>query len=115
MYNKRAVGAIAEKKVSEYLEKKGMEILIQNYHTPYGEIDIIGKSEDTYIFVEVKFRTTSKYGPGREAVGEEKQRRYYDSAMHYVQENDLGDIKMRFDVAEVNGSQMAIEHIINAF
>ena len=45
-----------------YLNKNGYRILMRNYRTPIGEIDIIAKDHDTIVFVEVKSRRTDHYG-----------------------------------------------------
>jgi len=39
-----------------FLRRKGFEILGRNYHTNFGEVDIVAKTGDDYYFVEVKTR-----------------------------------------------------------
>ena len=55
------VGKEAEEKASAYLKKEGHTILVQNFHSKFGEIDIITCKENTLHFCEVKF--SHKYDP----------------------------------------------------
>ena len=112
---KKEFGNAGERAVSKFLVELGLEVLCENYRTPYGEVDIIALDKDTIVFVEVKARTSNRYGLGREAVNANKQSRYRNCAMHYVQTNCYTDKPLRFDVVEVNGIQKDIVHIKNAF
>ena len=56
MVNKRKVGTDYEKQAAEYLKKKGLKILEQNFYCRMGEIDIIAKDREYLVFVEVKYR-----------------------------------------------------------
>ena len=44
----KKIGDMGERKASELLTEKGFEIVERNYHSRYGEIDIIA-SNDKYI------------------------------------------------------------------
>lgn len=55
------VGNEAEDKASSYLQKEGYTILARNFHSKFGEIDIIAKKENILYFCEVKF--SQKYDP----------------------------------------------------
>ena len=114
MRNNREHGSAAEQKAAAYLEKKGFAILAQNYQTPYGETDIVALDGGYIVFIEVKSRFGDKYGYGREAVTGAKQQRYRNCAMYFLQRNHY-DRPVRFDVVEVSGREMTIEHIANAF
>jgi len=48
------IGLDAEEKVAEYLLKDGYKILKRNFHSKFGEIDIIAKKDDILSFIEVK-------------------------------------------------------------
>ena len=52
--NQREVGARQESRAAEYLESLGYHILVRNFRCRFGEIDLIAKQDDTYIFIEVK-------------------------------------------------------------
>ena len=44
-------GAFGEEWVARYLQKKGWEILERNYHSRYGEIDMIAVDGPYIVFV----------------------------------------------------------------
>ena len=99
--------------MEKYLKKLGCKILKRNYRTPFGEADLIVKDKDEIAFVEVKTRAGDSYGDPKDAVGTDKQRRYYQIAKFYSLE--IGEEpNARFDVAEVD-EQGKINYIKNAF
>lgn len=111
--NKRSIGAIGERAACHYLEQHGVVILECNYRRQPGEIDIIAKEKKTLLFVEVKHRSSLRYGRPAEAVNHAKQLHIVRTAMLYLAENDLEDTPIRFDVVEVLPEE--IHHIKNAF
>ena len=50
-----------------YLESQGMKILERNFRCRTGEIDLIARDGTCLVFVEVKYRTTDRYGSPLEA------------------------------------------------
>lgn len=111
--NRRAFGTEGEQAAREYLVSKGAKILEMNYRRPTGEIDIIAQTKKTYLFVEVKRRSSLRYGRPSEAVNSAKQMHIVRTAMVYLQENHLEDVPLRFDVIEILPGN--IRHIENAF
>lgn len=93
-------GKSGEKLVGKYLEKRGYKIVCYNYHSRYGEIDIICKNSKYTIFVEVKTRKSFKYQRGIEAVTKSKREKIIKTSLVYISENEIYD-QLRFDVAEV--------------
>lgn len=112
--NKRKLGARIEQTVKEYLLQHGFIILEMNYRCKQGEIDIIAQDEAYYVFIEVKYRSTVKYGVPQEAVGTAKQRRICKAAQYYLYCHGLGEFTpVRFDVASVLENK--ITYYKNAF
>lgn len=112
--NKREKGAAYEKKAGLFLEKKGLKILIYNFRTRYGEIDIIAKEGKTTVFVEVKYRRDVKQGLPGEAVDSRKQWKICRVADYYRMKHGLSDyMPVRFDAVLICGEQT--EWIKNAF
>lgn len=100
--NRRRIGAEAEQLVKRYLAEHGFKILEMNYRCRQGEIDIIAKEEEYYVFIEVKYRTSTKYGMPQESVGIAKQRRICKAAQYYLYSQSLNEFTpVRFDVAAV--------------
>lgn len=111
--NKRAFGGQGEADARSFLEQKGAKILEMNYRRPTGEIDIIARKGRTILFVEVKRRSSLRYGRPAEAVDRAKRGHILRTAALYLQENRLADAPVRFDVIEILPGEM--RHIENAF
>jgi len=112
-YLNNAIGASGETDTVKYLKKNKYKILERNYRNKFGEIDIIAKINDYYVFVEVKTRSTLGHGRPCEAVSPSKQHKIQIAAQVYLIERKLNDVPIRFDVIEVIDNE--INHIINAF
>lgn len=112
--NKRAVGTAYEKLAGMYLEQQGYEILEYNFRCRMGEIDIIAKDGAYLVFVEVKYRSSSRTGSPLEAVDARKQRIISKVASYYCLMHGCGEGKpCRFDVVAINGEEYSL--IKNAF
>lgn len=112
--NKREIGSAYEQKAVEYLEKHGYSIVGQNYFCRYGEIDIIAKKDDVLVFVEVKYRKSSKAGLGESVVDRKKQLHIVKTAQNYmIEKYKTDELSCRFDVIAINGTMF--HHIENAF
>ena len=114
--NKRILGKEQENKAVDYLLSKGYTILEKNYLRKTGEIDIVVKSPDDYLVaVEVKYRSSDRFGSPFSAVNYTKQRKIYKTLLFYMSEHNLPmDTKCRFDVVGIYGDNR-LEHLINAF
>ena len=95
------VGNRGEDIAVEYLSQQGVSIISRNVRTPYGEIDIIGKDDESLIFVEVKARRNQSFGFPEEAVHARKQEHMINSAFSYLQENFGEDVVWRIDVIAI--------------
>ena len=96
----------------KYLKKKGYVIAERNFHTRYGEIDIIARKDDVFIFIEVKRRSSESYGSASDAVTSTKQRKIIRSAEFYCITEKIQPL-CRFDVIAIDGDKLT--HIENAF
>ncbi|MFC1832755.1 YraN family protein [Thermodesulfobacteriota bacterium] len=101
----------------QHLRSKGFRIEARNYRQKTGEIDIICKDDDTYVFVEVKTRKNTGFGHPTEAVDSRKQGQICRTALFYLSSNNLLDKPVRFDVIGVICDQEIpdITHITGAF
>ena len=120
MSREKLLGAFGEAAAVDYLRKRRYEILAMNYRCPLGELDIIARQKDTFVFAEVKLRREGGYAPAAEAVTPVKQRRLRFAAENWLAENELEDVPCRFDVIEVylekTGSRITrIRHLEEAF
>ena len=115
--DKRLIGALGEKLVCKWYTDRKYELLAVNYKTRFGEVDIIAKKKNQIVFIEVKTRKDDKFAQAREAVTYSKQKRIKSAAIQYLAVNDLDDMIVRFDVAEVYSPETkpVINVIENAF
>ncbi len=97
-------GTEGEKRVANFLRKKGLTIINRNFQSKYGEIDIIAENDQYILFVEVKTRKENSLVSGIEAVDAFKQRRIIMTANDYITKTQC-EKQPRFDVAEVTVSE----------
>lgn len=107
--NRRQKGAEKEEQAAAFLEKHGVCILMKNYRTAIGEIDLIGLHEGTLVFFEVKYRSSARYGFPEEAVGIPKQKKISMVSMQYIREEkkNLPEFQaVRYDVISILGTHI---------
>lgn len=109
------LGEKGENKACVYLEKQGYVIVTRNFRHKRNEIDIIAKDvNNTLVFIEVKAKSSMRYGHPEESVDEKKAARIVEAAESYIFENDWqGNI--RFDVIAIDLSVEEVSHFKDAF
>lgn len=65
---KNPLGKIGEELAAKYLSKLGYKIIETNFRIRGGEIDIIALDKNTLVYIEVKTRSSHKFGTPEEAV-----------------------------------------------
>lgn len=110
------VGKNGEDLAAEYLIKQGYRIRHRNWRCGRKELDIVAFKNGVLVFVEVKTRSSEKFGSPVEAMTEQKMKRLMMAANTYVNCYKL-DSPVRFDVLSIVGlpSNMRITHIEDAF
>ena len=98
---KKELGRKGEEIALQFLKRKGYRIIERNYVCKLGEMDIIAREKDTLVFVEVKARTSTVFGPPQLAVNSSKQRQLSKVALNFLREKRIGDVKARFDVVAI--------------
>lgn len=115
--HQRETGNLGEDFAAKIYVKKGYEILSRNYHSRWGEIDIIAQNSEYLVFIEVKTRAVNSIALARESVDFAKQEKLKLTAQQYLQQNKT-DKQPRFDVVEViqnKGHLIKYSVIENAF
>ena len=99
-----------------FLQKKGFKILDTNWRHIRYEIDIIALDNDFLVFVEVKTRSTLKFGFPDESVNFSKEKMLIEAAEIYLEKKDLYN-EVRFDIVSVikNEKEERVYHIVDAF
>lgn len=115
---KSQTGKMGEKLACEFLGHNGYHILERNYRCPEGEIDIVARQEDTLVFIEVRTKTSWKFGGPEESITPVKAARLRTLAAHYGQNHEGLPEARRIDVVAIqmnkNGQASRIEIIENA-
>ncbi len=112
------IGKIGEEIAVLYLKKQGYRILERNYRSRLGgEIDIIAKDKDVLCFIEVKTRSSNKFGSPFDAISFFKQQRMIKTAKDYICHKNIENTQVRFDVVSVDSEQWLkyVNVIKNAF
>ncbi len=99
--DKQTLGRLGEDLACREFRRRGYAILARRYRTRHGELDIVVRTGRTVVFVEVKTRTSLRFGMPSEAVTEKKRRRLGELASGYLARQGLTGVVCRFDVAEV--------------
>jgi len=115
----RETGNITEIFAANYLVKQGLIIQEKNLYSRMGEIDIIMKDGDTFVFVEVKYRASAQFGGAISTISAKKQQKIRKTAAFYLQQCGLNEYNTpcRFDVIALQGniSNLDITWLKNAF
>jgi putative endonuclease len=113
MSDKKIIGKKAEDVACSFLQRNGLATIERNYNCRYGEIDLIMDDDGTLVFVEVRYRSSSKFGNAVDSVDQAKQQKLVFAANHYLQNrNKLNPC--RFDVVALSPGSPP-EWIIDAF
>lgn len=111
-------GKAGEEYAARLLEQKGYRILERNYHSRFGEIDIIAAAGQYLVFVEVKTRAENALISPLEAVTAAKRRKLIKTAQYYLYRNRT-ELQPRFDVIALitdrSGQVLTEDHLENAF
>ena len=110
------IGRKGEAIALHFLAFKKHHILEKNWRWQKAEIDIISQDKKTLVFVEVKTRSTERYGQPKEFVSLLKEALMKEAAEAYLEINEL-ELELRFDIISIvlkNGTSK-IEHQENVF
>jgi putative endonuclease len=105
---RRALGSRGEDLVAAWYEAHGYRVLARNWRCPEGEIDLILARGGTYVFCEVKARTTEAFGLPVEAVTPRKQARLRRLAARWLAKASTAGGDVRFDVAGVLDGRLEV-------
>ena len=110
-------GRRSERLALNYLKLNGYRIVETNYRSHAGEIDIIAREKGTLVFVEVKARSSRRFGSPKGAVTPAKQRKISMAALDYLKRTSQTETSARFDVVSIDtaAGKTAIEVVKNAF
>ena len=113
------IGQQGELLAQKYLQHQQYVILQKNFRCKFGELDIIAKDHHIVVFVEVRTKTSTVYGPAYNSVTPSKQKQVKRVALFYISKYNLVNTQFRFDVIGITLDPQTghhhLEHIQNAF
>lgn len=104
MTNTKVIGDLGEDLACDYLVGQGYEIIKCNYRTGFGEIDIIALEGDTLVFVEVKKKSSERFGAPGEMITPKKLVKIRRTAECYLMEHDITNAAWRIDAVLISKS-----------
>jgi putative endonuclease len=111
---RRALGVAGEDAVAAWYEHRGYAVVARNWRCRDGELDLIVRTGRTFVFCEVKSRSSDAFGMPVEAVTRDKQARVRRLAARWLEDDAPGPAReIRFDVASVMGD--VVEVVEGAF
>ena len=115
--NIKLIGSKGEKEAKDFLISNNYKIIKTNFHSPYGEIDIIAQDGEILVFVEVKTRS-SDLDSALNSISISKRKKISKTASYFLSKNDaFYDVFTRFDVIVILNSRThtSLKHIKEAF
>jgi putative endonuclease len=117
LMRKKELGARGETLAVEKLEKKGYHIRDRNWRILEGELDIVAEDGDTIVFIEVKARTSRRFGLPEEGLTRKKRQRLIKAALAYLDAHQIFEANWRFDFIAIEwssrGDLKRIEHFVD--
>ncbi|MEM1436117.1 MAG: YraN family protein [Pseudomonadota bacterium] len=97
-------GQLAEQAAALHLSAAGLTLLERNFRCRAGEIDLVFLDRDILVFIEVRLRSSERFGGALGSVDARKQRRLYRAARRFVAARGVAlQTPIRFDVIAVRG------------
>lgn len=101
----RGRGAQVERAACRLLQKQGLQHLQSNFRAKTGELDLIMRDADCVVFVEVRYRRSTRFGGAAGSIDRRKQQRLRRTADFYLSRYPkLAQQPCRFDVVCASGS-----------
>ena len=95
------LGRRGERLAANWLKKRGYRIVAHSAKELGGEIDLVARQGPSWVFVEVKTRSSAERGEPWEAVGAVKERRIAQAAGLFLHRRRIRDVPIRFDVVSI--------------
>jgi len=117
--HRQIIGRWGESIAAAYLERKGYLVIDRNITTPVGEIDILASKEESgekfLIFVEVKTRTSHKFGNPEDAMTQTKWNHLIAAINEYLADLPEREENWQVDVVAVQKLSQSIPPDIQHF
>ena len=110
------LGGCAEQRAARLLCAAGLTILHRNYLCRLGELDIVAREGSTLVVVEVRLRSTQRYGGAAASITLAKRQRIVRATRHLLARYpDLQKLPVRFDAVLMATRDGPLEWLRAAF
>ncbi|MFS2221237.1 YraN family protein [Pantoea sp. B65] len=101
-------GADYELIARRYLEQAGLQFAAANVRFRGGELDLIMRDQQQWVFVEVRYRRDARFGGAAASVTRHKQRKLLRAAAIWLamRNASFATLDCRFDVVAITGDQL---------
>jgi putative endonuclease len=107
-------GGNAEDAAVQFLRSNGLEILSRNCRFRVGELDVVARDGEVLVIVEVRMRSSNRFGGAAASVDLRKRTKLRRAAARLLQQHPgLASLRVRFDVIAIDRDR--IEWIKHAF
>jgi putative endonuclease len=114
MWTRAEIGTLGEQIAVAHLESLGLRVVERNWRCRWGELDVVAVDDDrVLVFVEVKARTTDRFGGVAQAVTPQKLRRLRRLAGLWLAAHDGRWSVVRIDVIGVQFGRTREPQIIH--
>lgn len=96
-------GRGAEDLALAHLVAHGCTLVTRNYRCRLGEIDLVVSEGSSLVFVEVRQRSSNRFGGAAESITPRKRQRIVATARHFLSSHPV-DRPCRFDAILVDGA-----------
>ena len=111
----RNTGRIGEAMAEDFLTDKGYEVVLKNFSTRLGEIDLVMRDKDILVFVEVKTKKGLLFGSPEEMFTRGKYERVKRMATVYLKGEEVPcRIDMVAVVLDDQNQPVSVKHYKNA-
>jgi putative endonuclease len=108
--SKRQIGQMGEAYAVAHLEGLGFDIVGRNYHSRYGEIDIIGRKNGVTYFFEVRSRVSDDHYFNFESIDSRKIAKITKTIYSYLGEHRVADYRLSF-ISVLFGDSYSLKNI----
>ena len=98
---RKSRGNLGENLALQFLQNKGYKFIDRNFHSSFGEIDLIFQDKETLVFVEVKTRFSLAFGLPEQAVGFKKIKAIIKTGQYFKQKNPSLPDSLRIDLIAI--------------
>jgi putative endonuclease len=118
---RRELGRRGEEVAAGHLRRRGFEIVVRNYRTRWGELDLVAFDGRTLVFCEVKTRRLTGHSRPFDSLHERKRTQVRKMALQWLSDRTGRTFasQLRFDAIGVTfapgGALAGLDHLEGAF